>query len=285
MTRQLIQPSGFGDLRYAPAVRADRAGLLEISGLAPVDEHGHDVFPGDLAAQTRYVLTELMQPILAEAGVGFDAVCRLSVFTTSIQQWPKVWDEIKAIVGQPPAVTVVEISRLVGKDEMVELEITASTAPDNPGRERREVAAMSSTDSGTRGAIPIVPKSLAGRDWKFHAAAFLLGQGDLIFLSGLGPSDGDGNTVGRGDAGAQTRQIISVMDKILREAGGSLDDVVRVRVFATDMRHRPLINAERVKAFKEPRAVSTFVQVSGLESEDWLVEFEATAFIPKQVNQ
>lgn len=284
MTRQLIQPSGVADLGYAPAVRADRAGLLEISGLAPVDEHGHDVFPGDLAAQTRYVLTELMQPILSEAGVGFEAVCRLSVFTTSIQQWPKVWEEIKPIIGQPPAVTVVEISRLVGKDEMVELEITASTIH-KPGNEKREVGAMSSKGPDTRGAVPILPKSLAGRDWSFHAAAFLLGQGDLIFLSGIGPSDGDGNTVGHGDAGAQTRQIISVMDQILREAGGSLDDVVRVRVFTTDMRHRPLINAERVKAFKEPRAVSTFVQVSGLESEDWLVQFEATAFIAKQVNQ
>ncbi len=102
-----------------------------------------------------------------------------------------------------------------------------------------------------------------------------------MFLSGLGPTDGDGNTIGAGDAGAQTRQIISSISAILREAGGTLDDVIRVRVFATDMKNRPAINAERMKAFKKPRAVSTFVQVSGLEKDDWLVAIEATAFIPK----
>ena len=72
------------------------------------------------------------------------------------------------------------------------------------------------------------------------------------------------------------------MDAILREAGGTIDDVIRLRVFATDMKNRPQINAERVKTFKEPRAVSTFVQVSGLEEDDWLVAMEATAFIPKR---
>ena len=284
MPRQLISARDIGILEYAPAVRADRTGLLEISGLAAYDEHGHEIYPGDLLRQTRYVLNELMQKILAEAGVGFDAVCRLSVFTTSIREWPGVWDEVKSIVGQPPAMTVVEISSLVGTVPMVELEITASTAsaPEKKRIDPGEVSAMSPAGSRPHdGAVPILPKSLAGRDWAFHAAAFLLGKGDLIFLSGIGPTDGDGNTVGRGDAGAQTRQIISVMDKILREAGGSLDDIVRVRVFATDMKNRPQINAERVKAFKEPRAVSTFVEVTGLENEDWLVVFEATAFVPK----
>ena len=108
-----------------------------------------------------------------------------------------------------------------------------------------------------------------------------MGQGDLLFLSGIGPVDSAGNTIAPGDAGAQTRHILGVIETILREAGGTLDDVVRLRVFATDMRNRPQINAERVKSFKEPRAVSTFIQVSGLEGDDWLVAMEATAFIPK----
>ena len=134
----------------------------------------------------------------------------------------------------------------------------------------------------TEGAVAILPKSLADRDWKLHAAAFKMGKGELLFLSGLGPTDASGKTVGKDDAGAQTRQILSTMDAILREAGGTIDDVIRVRVFATDMKNRPQINAERIKTFKEPRAVSTFVQVSGLEEDDWLVAMEATAFIPKR---
>ncbi|MDQ6720082.1 MAG: Rid family hydrolase [Candidatus Dormibacteraeota bacterium] len=266
------------------AVRVPSQGLVEISGLAPYDEHGQEV-PGDLLHQTRYVLG-LMEQILGEAGVGFGNVARLSVFTTAIAEWPAVWREVKSTVGTAAAMTVVEISSLVGKVAKVELEITASVPLSTEGNnDSQEVGMASSAQSRTKGgAVAIVPKSLADRDWSFHAAAFLMGKGDLVFLSGIGPVDQAGKTVGRGDPGAQTRQIISTMDTILREAGGSLDDIVRVRVFATDMANRPAINAERARAFKEPRPVSTFVQVSGLEDPDWLVELEATAFIPRQRN-
>ena len=263
----------------ARARQFDSQSLLEISGLAAYNEHGKEVYPGDLLKQTRYVLDNLMLPILLEAGASFDDVGRLSVFTTSMRQWPGVWDEVKSSFGQPPALTVVEIPRLVGEIAMVELEISAAV----PGHhdDSQEVSMASRKAVPGDGAVAILPKSLADRDWKLHAAAFVMGKGDLVFLSGLGPVDGSGNTVGKGDAGAQTRQILNLMGIILREAGGTMDDVVRLRVFATDMQNRPQINAERMKAFKEPRAVSTFVQVSGLEEDDWLVAMEATAFIPK----
>jgi 2-iminobutanoate/2-iminopropanoate deaminase len=257
--------------------RIDRDSLLEISGLAAYDEHGQEVFPKDLLKQTRYVLDSLMHPILQEAGAGFDDIARLSVFTTSVREWPAVWAQVRTIFHKPPALTVVEIPRLVGEIAMVELEISAAI-PMRQG-DSQEVA-MASGD--TDGAVAILPKSLADRDWKLHAAAFKMGKGDLLFLSGLGPADASGKTVGPDDAGAQTRQILSTMDAILREAGGTIDDVIRLRVFATDMKNRPQINAERAKTFKEPRAVSTFVQVSGLEEDDWLVAMEATAFIPKR---
>ena len=259
--------------------RIDRDDLLEISGLAAYNEHGQEVYPRDLLKQTRYVLDALMHPILDEAGSGFDDVARLSVFTTSMRDWPAVWDEVKSTFHKPPALTVVEIPRLVGEIAMVELEISAAASA-RP-RDSKEVAMTSGRTSASEGAVAIQPKSLDNRDWKLHAAAFKVGKGDLVFLSGLGPADSSGKTVGKGDAGAQTRHILSTMDAILREAGGSIDDVVRLRVFATDMKNRPQINAERMKTFKEPRAVSTFVQVSGLEDDDWLVAMEATAFIPK----
>lgn len=271
-------------MKYAPAVRVEREGLLEISGLAAYNEHGQEVFPNDLLRQTRYILDGLMGPILGEGGVGFPNLARLSVFTTAIGEWPAVWDEVKSVVGPLTAVTVVQISRLVGTIGMVELEITASVPGSTDGKADPEEVRMASSKRLTSndGAVAILPQSLANRDWKLHAAAFLMGRGDLVFLSGIGPAGSDGKTVGRGDPGAQTRQIIATMDAILREAGGSLDDIVRLRVFATDMVNRPAINAERVKAFKEPRAVSTFVQVSALEDPEWLVELEATAFIPKR---
>jgi enamine deaminase RidA (YjgF/YER057c/UK114 family) len=282
VTQRLSLRADVGGARYSPAVRVSGEGLLEISGLAAWNEHGNEVFAGDLLQQTTYVLDTLMEPILRGAGAGFDDVARLSVFTTAIEEWPPVWGEIKSRFNEPPAVTVVKIEGLVGETGMVELEISASTEGPKARSEDPQEVRMTSRESGSDGAVAVLPKELEDRDWKLHAAAFVVRGGDLVLLSGLGPVDEKGNTVGRGDAGAQTRQILKTMDTILREAGGSIDDVIRVRVFATDMKNRPQINAERMKTFKEPRAVSTFIQVSGLEDPDWLVAFEATAYIPKR---
>jgi enamine deaminase RidA (YjgF/YER057c/UK114 family) len=267
---------------HRPAVRTSQEGLLEISGFAAYDEHGQELFPNDLSKQTSYVLG-LMRQVLEGAGVGFESVARLSVFTTDLAAWPAVWKEVESTVAPTPALTVVEISSLTGPHGLVELEITAAVPrTDEQDLVPQEVRmSQSEYGSASNGAVAVVPKSLADRDWALHTAAFLMGKGDLVFLSGTGPLDAEGNTVGKGDPGAQTRQIISAMSDILNEAGGSLDDIVRLRVFTPDMANRPQINAERMKAFKEPRAVSTFVQVSALEDPDWLVMFEATAFIPK----
>src|SRR4051812_19044941 len=95
--------------------RIDRDSLIEISGLAAYSERGQEVFPNDLLKQTRYVLDSLMLPILQEAGAGFDDVARLSVFTTSMREWPAVWDEVSQSFHKQPALTVVEIPRLVGE--------------------------------------------------------------------------------------------------------------------------------------------------------------------------
>jgi len=55
-----------------------------------------------------------------------------------------------------------------------------------------------------------------------------------------------------------------------------------VRVFSTDMSNRTSINAERRKVFKDPMPASTHVQVTRLVGDDWLVEIEATAFVPRR---
>ena len=91
-----------------PALNAEEH-VLEISGLAAYNEHGQEVFPKDLLKQTRYVLDSLMLPILQEAGAGFDDIARLSVFTTSMREWPAVWDQVRPSFHKPPALTVVEL--------------------------------------------------------------------------------------------------------------------------------------------------------------------------------
>ena len=113
-----------------------------------------------------------------------------------------------------------------------------------------------------------------------YTPAFKISDGELIILSGVVGVDADGNTVG--DAAAQTRQALNNIKTVLEAAGASLDDVVHVRVFSTDMRNRAAINAERRKMFRDPMPASTHVQVVRLVNEEWLLEIEATAFVPRR---
>jgi enamine deaminase RidA (YjgF/YER057c/UK114 family) len=115
-----------------------------------------------------------------------------------------------------------------------------------------------------------------------YTPAFKVGNGHLIVLSGAVGVDADGKTVGIDDAAAQTRQALKNIEAILDSAGASLDDVIHVRIFSTDMGNRSAINTERRRVFKDPMPASTHVEVVGLVNKEWLVEIEATAFLEEQ---
>ncbi len=103
--------------------------------------------------------------------------------------------------------------------------------------------------------------------------------GRLVFVAGQIPWDADGQTVCKGDVAGQTRQVFANIGAILAEAGGSLDDVVKITVFAADIRYRDVINQVRTETFKEPYPASTQVAVASLVDPEWLVEIEAVAFV------
>lgn len=128
--------------------------------------------------------------------------------------------------------------------------------------------------------VAIKPDSI--RVLGVYTPAFKVSDGDMIIMSGVVGVDADGNTVGVNDAAAQTRQALANLRTTLGAAGATLDDVIHVRVFSTDMRNRSVINAERKKVFKDPMPASTHVQVTRLVGDDWLVEIEATAFVPRR---
>lgn len=102
-------------------------------------------------------------------------------------------------------------------------------------------------------------------------------KGTLVFCSGIVPVDGDGKTVGVGDAAEQTRQILRTLGKTLKAAGADYSDVVALRIFSTDMGNRSAINAARLEFFEEPLPTSTHVEISRLVMPEWLVEIEAIA--------
>ena len=103
--------------------------------------------------------------------------------------------------------------------------------------------------------------------------------GRMVFVAGQIPWDADGNTVCKGDVAGQTRQVFKNIEAVVAEAGGTLDDVIKITVFAADIRYRDVINQVRTETFDEPYPASTQVAVAALVDPEWLVEIEAVAFI------
>jgi len=99
----------------------------------------------------------------------------------------------------------------------------------------------------------------------------------LIFLSGQLSRDADGNLVGAGDMAEQTRQCIRNMRTVLEAAGGTLDDIVSVVVYTTDMREFKNIVAARTEFFVDKLPTSTIVEVNRLADPGLLIEFQAIA--------
>lgn len=106
--------------------------------------------------------------------------------------------------------------------------------------------------------------------------------GDLLYVSGCPPFDGEGNVVGVGDVAAQTRKVLENMLDILHAAGAEMKDVLKVTVFLTNVDDRTKINPVRQYFFGDARPASTLIEVSKLAHPDMLVEIEAVAGIPSQ---
>jgi len=101
--------------------------------------------------------------------------------------------------------------------------------------------------------------------------------GRFIAVGGTAPIGPDGKTVGVGDPAAQTRRCIEIIEKALKDAGASLENVVRTRTFLTDISHWEASGRVHGEIFGSIRPVSTMVQVTGFIEPEWLVEIEADA--------
>jgi len=104
-------------------------------------------------------------------------------------------------------------------------------------------------------------------------------SGTPVYLAGQVALDAQGNLVGAGDAGAQTDQVYRNMRTVLEALGGSMNDVVKITVYTTDLAHRPAIGAARERHFAEPYPASTFLVITSLAQPHFLVEIEAVALI------
>jgi enamine deaminase RidA (YjgF/YER057c/UK114 family) len=99
--------------------------------------------------------------------------------------------------------------------------------------------------------------------------------GNVVHVAGTTATGDDGKIVGRGDPYAQTVQIFKNVEKALEKAGASLRDVVRTRMFVTDISRWEDIGRAHGEVFREIRPVATMVEVVKLIDPDMLVEVEA----------
>lgn len=103
--------------------------------------------------------------------------------------------------------------------------------------------------------------------------------GDLVFVAGTTAADPQGGAVGGPDPGAQTTEALRRIERALGEAGARLEDVVRTRIFVTDISMWEAVGRAHGAVFGDIRPASTMVEVSALIDPALLVEIEAEAVI------
>jgi enamine deaminase RidA (YjgF/YER057c/UK114 family) len=106
--------------------------------------------------------------------------------------------------------------------------------------------------------------------------------GDRILVSGTAPIEDDGSST-PGDAGAQADRCFTLIHRAIAELGGRPDDVVRVRMFVTDIADADAVSASHARHMMAARPTATLVAISALYRPEWKVEIEAEAIVAPDI--
>jgi len=104
--------------------------------------------------------------------------------------------------------------------------------------------------------------------------------GHHIEVSGTVASDETGAVVGKDDPYTQTKFILQKIEKVLQQAGASLNDVVRTRMFVTDISRFDDYGRAHGEAFAGIKPCTSMLEVKGLVAPEYLIEIEVTAILP-----
>lgn len=103
--------------------------------------------------------------------------------------------------------------------------------------------------------------------------------GNMIVVGGTAPIAAVGGTAAKGDVYGQTRRCLEIVEKAIRDAGGSIENVTRTRIILTDIALWKDAARAHAEVFGIIRPVTTLMQVTAFVDPDWLVEIEAEAML------
>jgi enamine deaminase RidA (YjgF/YER057c/UK114 family) len=118
----------------------------------------------------------------------------------------------------------------------------------------------------------------SGGPWEARAGySRAIAVGDSCLVSGTTDAGPDGVSLHPGDAGAQARAAFGIVERALTEAGFTLAEVVRTRMYVVDRDDVEAVTAVHGELFRDVRPAATLVVVAGLMTPSLLVEVEAEA--------
>ena len=112
-----------------------------------------------------------------------------------------------------------------------------------------------------------------------YTQGILTKPGRVLFIAGQTAVDEKGNVVGKGNIEAQARQVFENIKAVLKEAGGSLDNLVKTTTYITNIKHREGYSRVRLNYYKKNSPTSTLVVVKGLAHKDYMIEIEGIAVL------
>jgi enamine deaminase RidA (YjgF/YER057c/UK114 family) len=101
----------------------------------------------------------------------------------------------------------------------------------------------------------------------------------ILFIAGQVAYDKDGAPLHRGDFRAQAREAFKAIKALVEAQGGTLDNVVKINTYVTDVRYRADLVPVREEFFGKKGPASTLVQIPALAHPDWMIEVEAIAVV------